>query len=70
MPSCPVSLLRSLNPKKLIEVGFSRLAPRMTLARTIKLHKLPDTPETPRLRQLEPHDVPQVSESDLHACRP
>ena len=24
---------RSLNPKKLIEVGFSRLAPRMTMAR-------------------------------------
>jgi hypothetical protein len=32
---------RSLNPKKLIEIGFSRLQPRMTLARTIKLYKLP-----------------------------
>jgi len=26
---------RSLDPKKLIEVGFSRLAPRMTMARTV-----------------------------------
>ena len=38
---------RSLNPKKLIEVGFSRLAPRMTMGRTIKLHKLPENPITP-----------------------
>jgi glycylpeptide N-tetradecanoyltransferase len=33
---------RLLNPKKLIEINFTRLAPRMTLARTIKLYKLPD----------------------------
>jgi hypothetical protein len=33
---------RSLNPKKLIEVGFSRLAPRMTMNRTVRLYKLPD----------------------------
>lgn len=38
---------RSLNPKKLIETGFSRLPPRMTMARTIKLYKLPDQPVTP-----------------------
>ena len=36
---------RSLNPKKLIEVGFSRLAPRMTLTRTIKLYQLPEQPQ-------------------------
>ena len=30
---------RSLNPKKLIEVGFSHLGQRMTMARTIKLYK-------------------------------
>ena len=35
---------RSLNPKKLIEIKFSRLQPRMTMARTIKLYKLPDEP--------------------------
>jgi hypothetical protein len=37
---------RLLNPKKLIEIGFTRLAPRMTMARTLKLHKLPDAPKT------------------------
>uniref|UniRef100_A0A7R9V3N1 Glycylpeptide N-tetradecanoyltransferase n=1 Tax=Chlamydomonas euryale TaxID=1486919 RepID=A0A7R9V3N1_9CHLO len=51
---------RSLNPKKLIDVGFSRLAPRMTLARTIKLYKLPDAPLTPGLREMQPKDVPAV----------
>ncbi|CAL8463739.1 g3273 [Coccomyxa elongata] len=53
---------RSLNPKKLISVGFSRLAPRMTLARTLKLYKLPEQPVTEGLRHLEPKDVPQVAE--------
>jgi len=33
---------RSIQPKKLIEVGFSRLAPRMTMARTIRLYQLPE----------------------------
>ena len=32
---------RSLNPKKLIEVGFSSLPRKMPLARYIKLYKLP-----------------------------
>lgn len=32
---------RSLNPKKLIRVGFSRLSPRMTMARMQKLYKVP-----------------------------
>lgn len=32
---------RSINPKKLIDVGFSRLAPRMTMNRTIRLYDLP-----------------------------
>lgn len=48
---------RSINPKKLIEVNFSRLQPRMTLARTIKLYKLPDDP-APGFRSLTPADVP------------
>ncbi|GAX73599.1 hypothetical protein CEUSTIGMA_g1050.t1 [Chlamydomonas eustigma] len=53
---------RSLNPKKLIDVGFSRLAPRMTMARTIKLYKLPDEPLTPGLRPIKQEDVPQVTD--------
>ncbi|KAL4553554.1 hypothetical protein Ndes2526B_g03394 [Nannochloris sp. 'desiccata'] len=52
---------RILNPKKLIAVGFSRLASRMTMARTIKLYKLPEKPLTPGLRPMEPRDVPAVT---------
>ena len=53
---------RSLNPKKLIDVGFSRLAPRMTMARTLKLYKLPEEPllRASGLRKMEPADVPQA----------
>ncbi|PNW81548.1 hypothetical protein CHLRE_06g251100v5 [Chlamydomonas reinhardtii] len=53
---------RSLNPRKLIDVGFSRLAPRMTMARTIKLYKLPDIPVTPGLREARPEDAPKIAE--------
>lgn len=49
---------RSLNPKKLIEIGFSHLQARMTLARTQKLYKLPTAPLTPGMRPLEKKDVP------------
>lgn len=52
---------RSLNPKKLIDVGFSRLGPRMTMSRTIKLYKLPDSPVTPGFRKMEFRDVPAVT---------
>ena len=52
---------RSLNPKKLIDVGFSRLAPRMTMARTIKLYKLPEETATPGLRPMERRDVAGVT---------
>ncbi|CAN4086969.1 unnamed protein product [Withania somnifera] len=52
---------RSLNPKKLIDVGFSRLGARMTMSRTIKLYKLPDQTVTPGFRKMEPHDVPAVT---------
>jgi hypothetical protein len=31
---------RSLNPKKLVEVGFTRISERMNLARTVKLYKV------------------------------
>lgn len=52
---------RSLNPKKLISVGFSKLSQRMTLARTIKLYRLAEKPATPGLRPMERRDVPQVT---------
>jgi glycylpeptide N-tetradecanoyltransferase len=52
---------RSLNPKKLIDVGFSRLARNMTMARTIKLYKLPEAPLSPAIRPMLPGDVPHVT---------
>ena len=51
---------RSLDPKKLIEIGFSKLANRMTLSRTIKLHKLPDSTSSRGLRKMRKEDAPQV----------
>lgn len=50
---------RSLNPKKLVNIGFSRLGPRMTMARLLKLYKLPDAPDNP-LRPMEERDVDGV----------
>ncbi|XP_057866127.1 glycylpeptide N-tetradecanoyltransferase 1 [Cryptomeria japonica] len=52
---------RSLNPKKLIDVGFSRLGARMTMSRTIKLYRLPESTITPGFRAMERHDVPAVT---------
>lgn len=49
---------RSLNPKKLIDVGFSRLAPRMTMTRTIKFYALKAETAVPGIRPLTPEDVP------------
>lgn len=51
---------RSLNPKKLVNVGFSRLGHRMTMARMQKLYKLPTEPHTPGLRAMEMKDVEGV----------
>jgi len=53
---------RSLNPKKLIEVSFSHLGPRMTMARTIKLYKVPGQPQLAGIRKMEKKDVPRVFE--------
>ncbi|CAL9052097.1 unnamed protein product [Musa banksii] len=52
---------RSLNPKKLIDVGFSRLGARMTMSRTIRLYKLPGSTATLGLRKMELRDVPAVT---------
>ncbi|CAI9100629.1 OLC1v1037762C1 [Oldenlandia corymbosa var. corymbosa] len=53
---------RTLNPKKLIDVGFSKLGDRMTMSRAIKLYKLPTSTSTPGLRKMELRDVPAVAE--------
>ncbi|XP_068639924.1 glycylpeptide N-tetradecanoyltransferase 1-like [Aristolochia californica] len=52
---------RSLNPKKLIDVGFSRLGARMTMSRTIKLYKIPESTATPGFRKMELRDIPAVT---------
>jgi len=51
---------RSLNPKKLIEVNFSQLKPRMTMNRTIRLYQLPTEPQLPGIRPLEERDIPSA----------
>ncbi|CCD63182.1 putative glycylpeptide N-tetradecanoyltransferase [Caenorhabditis elegans] len=60
----PVSVCRyyhrSLNPRKLIDVRFSHLSAKMTMARTIKLYKLPEETATRNLREMKSTDVPQV----------
>ncbi|XP_044763920.1 glycylpeptide N-tetradecanoyltransferase [Coccinella septempunctata] len=48
---------RSLNPKKLIDVKFSHLSRNMTLQRTLKLYKLPDSPRTPGFRKMTKKDL-------------
>eukprot|EP01112_Ceratiomyxa_fruticulosa_P014191 TRINITY_DN4045_c0_g1_i1.p1 TRINITY_DN4045_c0_g1~~TRINITY_DN4045_c0_g1_i1.p1 ORF type:complete len:442 (-),score=96.44 TRINITY_DN4045_c0_g1_i1:120-1445(-) len=51
---------RTLNPKKLIAIGFSYLSPRMTLSRTIKLYALPSNPLIRGIRPLQASDVPSA----------
>ena len=46
---------RSLNPKKLVNVGFSRISPRMTMARMIKLYKVATVPKHNFVEMTEEH---------------
>ena len=46
---------RSLNPKKLVNVGFSRISPRMTMARMQKLYKVASTPKHNLVEMTEEH---------------
>eukprot|EP00921_Rhytidocystis_pertsovi_P015270 GHVQ01024341.1.p1 GENE.GHVQ01024341.1~~GHVQ01024341.1.p1 ORF type:complete len:415 (+),score=33.99 GHVQ01024341.1:376-1620(+) len=52
---------RSLNPKKLCEVGFSCLTKRMTLSRAQRLYKVPDTPRLSGIRPMKECDVDAVT---------
>ncbi|CDS39669.1 glycylpeptide N tetradecanoyltransferase [Echinococcus multilocularis] len=49
---------RPLNPRKLVDVGFSHLTRTMTLHRAMKLYRLPDTTSLPGFRILESRDLP------------
>ncbi|XP_046747796.1 glycylpeptide N-tetradecanoyltransferase 1 [Diprion similis] len=53
---------RSLNPKKLIEVKFSHLSRNMTMQRTLKLYKLPETTKVTGFRKMLYTDVTQAHE--------
>jgi len=46
---------RSLNPKKLVNVGFSRINPRMTMARMQKLYRVKDTTKHNFVEMTEEH---------------
>eukprot|EP00536_Pseudo-nitzschia_multiseries_P002630 jgi/Psemu1/184004/e_gw1.35.192.1 len=46
---------RSLNPKKLVDIGFSRINPRMTMARMKKLYRVADTPKNNLVKMTEEH---------------
>eukprot|EP01105_Mastigella_eilhardi_P006100 TRINITY_DN1770_c0_g1_i1.p1 TRINITY_DN1770_c0_g1~~TRINITY_DN1770_c0_g1_i1.p1 ORF type:complete len:534 (+),score=188.15 TRINITY_DN1770_c0_g1_i1:32-1603(+) len=53
---------RSLNPRKLVDVGFSALNQRLTMSRALKLYHVPEKTATPGLRPMEPRDVSAVLE--------
>lgn len=52
---------RNLNPKKLVNVGFTKLAQRMTIAKLQKHYKLPTNPHHD-VRAMTEADVPRVHE--------
>jgi len=51
---------RSLNPKKLIDVGFSSLPKNMPMARYIKMQKIKEETVIPGIRAMEKKDVKAV----------
>merc|ERR1712137_9877 len=51
---------RSLNYKKLVEVGFSYLNPRSSMSMMIKLYRLPAKTATPGMRPMTEEDSPAV----------
>ncbi|TPP67105.1 Glycylpeptide N-tetradecanoyltransferase [Fasciola gigantica] len=53
---------RPLSPRKLLECGFSHLSHNMTLQRTIKLYRLPESPVVKGFRQMTKGDVPRAWE--------
>ncbi|KAJ1654170.1 glycylpeptide N-tetradecanoyltransferase [Dispira simplex] len=51
---------RSLNPKKLVETGFSYLPPKWTMTQLTKHCEVPATPSYLGLRLMKQEDIPQV----------
>jgi len=62
----PVSVCRYnhrlLNVPKLVDIKFCYVPRSMTLARMIRINKVPSVSTTPGLRQMEEKDVPQVAD--------
>ncbi|KAG5354010.1 hypothetical protein C0989_009706 [Termitomyces sp. Mn162] len=62
----PVSVCRYhhrlINVQKLIDIKFAYVPRSMTLARMIRVNKVPSTFAVPGLREMEEHDVPQVAD--------
>jgi glycylpeptide N-tetradecanoyltransferase len=52
---------RSLNPKKLIAVGFSHIPSGMTMSGIVRLNKTLEQPVTPGIVAMEPKHVPGVT---------
>jgi glycylpeptide N-tetradecanoyltransferase len=52
---------RTLNAKKLIDVGFTRLPAKMTLMRTIKYYKMEPKELSAGVRSMRPDDAPAVT---------
>jgi glycylpeptide N-tetradecanoyltransferase len=52
---------RLIHPKKLIQVGFSSLSPRMNMARTIRLYKVPTETTIPGFRTMQRTDIETVT---------
>ena len=51
---------RSLNPKKLVDVGFSALPAKTPMARYVKTLKVKDETQIPGIRPMTNKDVPSV----------
>ena len=52
---------RTINVKKLVDVGFTYIPRNSTLARMMRLNKLPTTPHLPGIREMTSNDIPQVA---------
>jgi len=53
---------RSLDIRKLVDIGFTRLGRTQTMAQTIQMYKLDPKPKTEGLRHMTAEDVPRVTQ--------
>lgn len=52
---------RTINCRKLLDIGFTRLGKRMTKIRYERLHRLPEKPTIPGWRKMTKADIPAVT---------